>query len=188
MFQLLQCISTDVITRGRLGRCIAVRVGEVIPLLQKAGMNNPSIIKETVETDMLRSDNCRRSQQKFIDHRSTSTDALLHGGGNRCIERCIIIKQSDVDSTQLQMIREGIMTYIYESPIACSNLYTPPHFSIHAALICSPEDSQQGDENFFSAAETSAATLQASDGDTGDSAVPPGSKQPKLSTSDEQEA
>ena len=145
-------------------------------------MNNPSIIKETVETDMLRSDNCRRSQQKFLDHRSTSTDALLRAGENRCIERCIIIKQSDVDSTQLQMIREGNLTYIYECPIACSNLHTPPHFSIHAALICSPEDSQQGDENFCSAPETSAATLQASDGDTGDSVTPPSTKQPKLST------
>ena len=109
MFQLLQCISTDVITRGRLGKCIAVRVGEVISLLQKAGMNNPSIIKDTVETDMLRSDNCRRSQQKFPDHRSTSTDALLRVGGNRCIERCIIIKQSEVDCSQLQMICEGNM-------------------------------------------------------------------------------
>ena len=96
VFQLLQCISTDVITRGRLGRCIAVRVGEVISLLQKAGMNNPSIIKETVATDMLRNDNCRRSQQKFLDHRSTSW----------CIAVCrwkfvhwaVHHHQSDVDS------------------------------------------------------------------------------------------
>jgi len=178
VFQLQQCISTDVITRGRLGKCIAVRVGEVISLLQKAGMNNPSIIKDTVETDMLRSDNCRRSQQKFLDHRSTSTDVLLGAGGNRCIERCIIIKQSEVDSTRLQVIREGNLTCI--STFYCTSFLI--HFSIHAALICSPEDPQQGDENFFSAAESETPpTLQASDGDIG----APSSKQPRLSTENE---
>ena len=177
MFQLQQCISTDVITRGHLGKCIAVQVGEVISLLQKAGMNNPSIIKDTVETDMLRSDNCRRSQQKFLDHRSTSTDALLGAGGNRCIERCIIIKQSEVDSTRLQVIREGNLTCI--SNFYCTSFLI--HFSIHAALICSPEYPQQVDENFSAAESETPPTLQASDGDTG----APSSKQPRLSTEKE---
>jgi len=154
---------------------MAVRV-EVISLLQKAGMNEPSIIKDTVETDMLWSDNCRRSQQKFLDHRLTSTDALLGAGGNRCIEWCIIIKQSEVDSTRLQVIREGNLTCI--STFYCTSFLI--HFSIHAALICSPEDPQQGDEN-CSAAESDSdtpPTLQASDGDTG----APSSKQPLHST------
>ena len=177
MFQLQQCISTDVITRGRLGKCIAVRVGEAISLLQKAGMNNPSIIKDTVESDMLRGDNCRRSQQKFLDHRSTSTDALLGVGGNRCIERCIIIKQSEVDSTRLQVIRDGNLTCI-STRLLLQQFCTPHalHFSIHAALICSPEDSQQGDENFSGAEFETPPTIQVSGGDTG----APSSKKPRL--------
>ena len=113
MLQLLQCVSVDVITRGQLGRCTAVRAGEVISLLQKAGMANPSITKEAVEADMLSSDKCRRSQQKFLHHRSNTaelTNAVLGVGGNRCIERCIIIQQSEIQSTLIQTIREGTLT------------------------------------------------------------------------------
>ena len=89
--------------------CLHVRETDSCDITAAEGWDEqPLVIKDTVETDMLTSDNCRRSQQKFPDHRSTNTDdALLRVGGNRCIEQCIIIKESQVDYSQLQIIREG---------------------------------------------------------------------------------
>ena len=73
LLQLLQSLAIDVTTRGTLGKCIAVRVGEVMTLLKSIGVEI-SLTRSEAEIDLLCSD-VRRSQQKFFSCKST--DATL---------------------------------------------------------------------------------------------------------------
>ena len=98
LLQLLQSLAIDVTTRGTLGKCIAVQVGEVMTLLKSIGVEI-SLTRSEVEIDLLCSD-ARRSQQKVLSCKSTDA-TLRHStkglGGNTQTQRCIILKQAVVE-------------------------------------------------------------------------------------------
>ena len=108
--QLLQCLAVDVPTKGRLGKCLAVRVEDVLLLLGKEGVDNPLLSRGAVETALAKSSSSSRSQQRFL--KPSSTDTTLQKsrkgvGGNTTTERCFIVAQSHLDHNCLEAIREG---------------------------------------------------------------------------------
>ena len=108
LLQLLQSLAIDVTTRRTLGKCIAVRVGEVMTLLKSIGVEI-SLTRSDVEIDLLRSD-ARRSQQMFLSCKSTDA-TLRHStkglGGNTQTQRWIILKQAVVEDEIIATIRAG---------------------------------------------------------------------------------
>lgn len=113
--QLLQSVAVDVKTHTRLGMCIAVRIKDVIQLLCEDGMNRSSLTKSTIEAEMLSTSYCSKSQQKFMDPKSTDTTikpSVRGLGGNQTTQRCIIIQQSMLDEEQVDLIRRGACGYI----------------------------------------------------------------------------
>lgn len=114
--QLLQSVAVDVKTHTRLGMCIAVRIKDVIQLLCEDGMNC-LLTKSTIEAEMLSISYCSKSQQKFMDPKSTDTTikpSVRGLGGNQTMQRCIIIQQSMLDEEQVDLIRRGACGYIQE--------------------------------------------------------------------------
>ena len=112
--QLLQCLAVDVPTKGRLGKCLAVRVEEVLLFLGKEGVNNSLLSRVAVEAALAKSTSSSRSQQRFL--RPSSTDTSLQKsrkgvGGNTTTERCFIIAQTYLDHHSLEAIREGVSSY-----------------------------------------------------------------------------
>ena len=80
---------------------------EVLILLGKA---NPPFSKAALEVALKENENSCRSQQKFLNPRST--DTVVHkvrreDGGNTSTERCFIIAQSSLNEEHLKTIREG---------------------------------------------------------------------------------
>ena len=108
--QLLQSVAVDVETRTRLGMCIAVRVKDVLQLLCEDGMDRHSLTKSAIEAEMLSSSYCSKSQQKFMDPKSTDTTikpSVRGLGGHQTTQRCIIVQQSKLDEDHISSIRQG---------------------------------------------------------------------------------
>ena len=109
--QLLQTVAVDVTTRGSLGKCLAVRVGDVLSALKSEGVET-TLVRSAVEIDLLtKVCHCRRSQQKFLHNTSTDTTLKYSNrgvGGNTQSQRCIIIQQKMVDVDIVLSIRQGI--------------------------------------------------------------------------------
>ncbi len=66
--------------------------------------------KGILEDSLLAMDGSRRSQQKFLDSASNDADirqALKGLGGNRVLERCIIVKQTLLDKQDIERIHAG---------------------------------------------------------------------------------
>ena len=102
----------DLETRTRLGMCTAVRVKDVLVLLFEDGMDLHSPTKSAIEAEMLSSSYCSRSQQKFLDPKSTDNTikpSVRGVGGNQTAQRCIIIQQSKLGEDHISLIRQGIM-------------------------------------------------------------------------------
>ena len=72
--QLLQTVAIDVTTRGSLGKCLAVRVGEVLTTMKSVGVE-VSLTRAAVEKALLNTHQGRKSQQKFLH--STSCDTTV---------------------------------------------------------------------------------------------------------------
>ena len=108
--QLLQTVAVDVITRGSLGKCLAVQVGDVLNNLKSVGVET-TLAHADVETDLLKHSRCRKSQQKFLHTKSTDI-AIKHPnrgvGGNTQDQRCIILQQEMVDEEILLPFRQGM--------------------------------------------------------------------------------
>ena len=113
--QLLKCIAMDVATRGRLGVCVAIRVPLPLDALtstlrKKHEDVNPLYCKGVVEASLLAIKESRRSQQKFLDPDSKDTElrpATRGLGGNRVLERCIVIQQNHFEEHIVDRIRPG---------------------------------------------------------------------------------
>ena len=107
--QLLQTVAVDVSTRGSLGMCLAVRVGDVLSIMKSTGVET-TLTRSVVEMSLLEGMSSRRSQQKFLHTKSTDT-TVTHAckgvGGNTQNQRCIIVKQECVEEDVLLSIREG---------------------------------------------------------------------------------
>ena len=113
--QLLKTVAIDVTTRGSLGKCLAVRVGEVLTTMKSVGVE-VSLTRAAVEKALLNTHQGRKSQQKFLH--STSCDTTVKHpckgiGGNTQNHRCTIIQQDRVDEDTLLTIRQG-MIYILQ--------------------------------------------------------------------------
>lgn len=111
--QLLKCIAIDVETRGHLGKCIALRTAEVLQLVQPAGIG---ISKAALEGQLLSTGKARRSQQKFLNPKSSDAEVQLSSqgvGGNTANQRCIILQQTIIDQEHLNTIREGMLFTMY---------------------------------------------------------------------------
>lgn len=105
----MQTVAIDVTTRGSLGKCLAVRVGEVLSTLKSVGIET-TLTRLAVETDLLMG-HSRKSQQRFLHPKSTDTtlkQPCKGIGGNTQTQRCIIVQQEMVDDDYLCSIREGI--------------------------------------------------------------------------------
>ena len=105
--QLLQTVAVDVTTRGSLGKCLAVRVGDVLNNLKSVGVET-TLACADVETDLLKHSRCRKSQQKFLHTKSTDIAIKRGVGGNTQNQRCIILQQEMVDEEILLPIRQGM--------------------------------------------------------------------------------
>lgn len=117
--QLLQMMAVDVTTRGSLGKCLAIRVGDVLGVLKSKGVDI-TLSRADIEGDFL-SGPARRSQQKFL-HTSSTDTALRHPcrgiGGNLQIQRCIIVQQEYIEEDILENLRKGIY---YVHTYRCQN-------------------------------------------------------------------
>ena len=98
----------DVPTRGSLGTCIAVRVGEVLSTLKTMGVES-TLTRANIEQSQLKGSS-RRSQQKFLHSRSTDqsvSHACRGTGGNTQNQRCVIIRQESVGEEIVSSIQQG---------------------------------------------------------------------------------
>jgi len=65
-------------------------------ILKEAGMNDPCVSKENVETKLLARGDSRNFYGKSED---TQIRAAMKGlGGNQTKERCIVIRQASIDN------------------------------------------------------------------------------------------
>ena len=80
-------------------------------------MNRPSLTKATIEAKILSTSYCSKSQQKFLDPKSTDTTikpSVRGLGWNQTTQHCIIIQQSKLYVEQVDLIRQGTFLNIYQ--------------------------------------------------------------------------
>ena len=135
----------DLETRTRLGLCTAVHVKDVLVLLFEDGMGQHSLTKSTIEAEMLSSSYCSRSQQKFLDPKSTDNTikpSVRGVGGNQTTQRCIIIQQSKLGEDQISLICQGIMhvstaNNTWKHPFPCIIVNAIVHGLVSYTIECS---------------------------------------------------
>lgn len=123
-------MAIDVATRGSLGRCLAIRVGDVLGVLKSKGVDI-SLSRVDIEGDFL-SGPARRSQQKFL-HTSSTDTRVRHPckgiGGNTQMQRCIIVQQEYIEEDILENLRKG--TCRYQNWVLGITLGTYNSYSFH---------------------------------------------------------
>ena len=98
----------DVQTRGHLNVCLAVRVSSLLALLPDGQNFNMDRLRQALAASTW----CRKSQQKFLNPKSTDVQ-LNKGrrglGGITATQHCYIISQEKVPHDAVCRIRQGIL-------------------------------------------------------------------------------
>ncbi len=95
-------LSLDVTTACHLGKCIAIRTSEAVPLVNES-LNDGNKFSGTSIERALRISNLGKANAK----ENVILQSKRGAGGNTTPYRCIIIKQSEISQEVMELLRIG---------------------------------------------------------------------------------
>lgn len=134
--QQLKVIAVDVQTKGHLNVCLAVRVSSLLALLPDVETFNEDRLRQAFAT---LSTWCRKSQQKFLNPKST--DITLNKGrrglgGNTVTQHCFIISQEKIPQDAVCRIRQGIYIIFILNMHLCMSLHAITCMYTYIIIMC----------------------------------------------------
>ncbi len=96
-------LSLDVTTACHLGKCIAIRTSEAVPLVNESLNDGNKFSGTSIERAL-------RFKQRFLKANEKENVILQNkrgAGGNTTPYKCIIIKQSEISQEVMELLRIG---------------------------------------------------------------------------------
>ncbi len=103
-------LSLDVTTACHLGKCIAIRTSEAVPLVNESLNDENKFSGTSIERALRISNLGKRSKQRFLKANAKENVILQSkrgAGGNTTPYKCIIIKQSEISQEVMELLRIG---------------------------------------------------------------------------------
>ena len=144
--QRLKVLALDVITKGHLGTCLAIRVTAYLQLV-----SDELYVSKAIKAAVEACDYAKLSKQKFLDplsHSKKISKGRKGLGGNTAVQNCCIISQNSIEPQVLEKIRQGMFYRGVYSTIPLYCFFIACHFT-----EMSQDDIQ--DDEFWTSPESS---------------------------------